>query len=139
MPSSKPLSILLVEDDEIDQRTVKRAFVRNNITNPIFTADNGKEGLEFLRDADTPRPSLILLDLNMPVLSGLEFLEEVKADPELRSIPVVVLTSSAQPTDKTHSYELGVAGYIVKPVDFVKLVEATKVLNVYWTLCEKPE
>jgi CheY-like chemotaxis protein len=101
--------------------------------------------LEFLRregryaqSADAPRPGLILLDLNMPVMNGIEFLRIIKADDSLKSIPVVVLTSSRDSPDRVASYKLGVAGYITKPVDFSKFLEAVKIFDLYWSLCELP-
>jgi len=137
--------ILLVEDDVVDIKTVQRAFRENHIVNPLFTVGNGQEALEFLRHEgrhedpqNNPRPGIILLDLNMPVMNGLEFLKAVKADHELRSIPVVVLTTSKEENDRVASYNLGIAGYIVKPVEFDKFVEAVRTINLYWTLCQLP-
>jgi CheY-like chemotaxis protein len=136
------LNILLVEDDEVDIMTVQRAFKKGNITNPLFLAGNGIEALAMLRD--TPeQPSaipadrrLILLDLNMPKMNGLEFLHELRSDPAIRHIPVVVLTTSNEERDRVQAYNLNVAGYILKPVTFSTFVELMITLNNYWALCE---
>jgi CheY-like chemotaxis protein len=136
------LNILLVEDDEVDVMTVQRAFKRGNINNPLYLASNGLEALAMLRD--TPgQPSvipierrLILLDLNMPKMNGLEFLHELRADAALNHIPVVVLTTSNEEQDRVQAYDLNVAGYILKPVTFSIFVELMVTLNKYWTLCE---
>lgn len=136
------LNILLVEDDEVDIMTVQRAFKKGNITNPLYLAGNGIEALAMLRDTPA-QPSLIpaerrliLLDLNMPKMNGLEFLQELRADPAIRHIPVVVLTTSNEERDRVQAYDLNVAGYILKPVTFSIFVELMVTLNKYWTLCE---
>ncbi len=141
----KPLNILLVEDDVVDVMNVRRAFQKQRIANPLYVVGNGAEALDFLRHrgafsdpATAPRPGIILLDLNMPVMNGIEFLREVKHDPQLRLIPVVVLTTSAEENDRVESYGLGVAGYIVKPVQFAKFVRAVTTIDLYWELCELP-
>lgn len=139
----KPLSFLLIDDDEVDVMTVKRAFKKNNITSPLYTASNGIEALAMLRGKDMPKllpgqRRLILLDLNMPKMGGIEFLRELRADPELRALPVIVLTTSNEDKDKVEAYNLNVAGYIIKPVTFSKFVEAVATLNKYWTLNEMP-
>ncbi|MBD1925867.1 response regulator [Trichocoleus sp. FACHB-90] len=139
----KMTNLLLVDDDEVDVMTVRRAFKKNNITNPFYVAHNGLEALAILRDEDNvtkiPRERrLILLDLNMPKMGGIEFLRELRADPELRSTPVIVLTTSNEDKDKVEAYNLNVAGYILKPVTFTKFVEAVATLNQYWMLSEMP-
>ncbi|WP_327321096.1 response regulator [Gloeocapsopsis dulcis] len=136
-------NILLVEDDEVDVMNVKRAFKKNNITNPLYIAANGLEALAMLRgennDCQIPRERrLVLLDLNMPKMNGIEFLRELRADPELRFTPVIVLTTSNEDRDKVEVYNLNVAGYILKPVTFANFVEAVATLNKYWTLSEIP-
>lgn len=135
----KTLNILLVEDDQVDVMNVKRAFERNRIANPLFVAGDGIAGLELLRSGKIPNERrLILLDLNMPRMSGIEFLKELRADPELHLTPVVVLTTSDDERDKIDAYNLNVAGYLLKPVTFVNFVEAMAALNKYWTLVELP-
>lgn len=137
------IPILLVEDDQVDVMTVKRALKVNKITNPLFVVSNGEEALSFLRhqgafsEAEkSPRPGIILLDLNMPVMNGIDFLKAVKAEDDLKRIPVVVLTTSKADEDRVGSFNLCIAGYIVKPVEFDKFVEAVKLIDLYWTLSE---
>ncbi len=136
MGSARP--ILLVEDDDIDARTVSRALKEVHITNPVARVIHGEEALAWLRNPESDRPGLILLDLNLPVMNGIEFLQAVKSDQHLRSIPVVVLTTSRLETDRLASFDLSVAGYIVKPVDYGKFVDAVRTINLYWTLSEAP-
>ncbi|CAN5753396.1 response regulator [soil metagenome] len=137
--NSRMLNVLLVEDDEVDVMNVRRAFKKNNITNPLWTAGNGIEALEVLRGSAMPTERrLVLLDLNMPRMNGIEFLRELRADPELHSTPVVVLTTSDDERDRVEAFNLNVAGYILKPVTFMSFVEAMATLNKYWTLVELP-
>ena len=139
MTTAKPLHILLVEDDQIDQMNVRRAFERNKITNPLYVAENGIEALDMLRDGRVPdERRLILLDLNMPKMNGIEFLKALRADPQIGHTPVVVLTTSNDEQDKVNAYDLNVAGYLLKPVTFTSFVELTAALNKYWTLVELP-
>lgn len=137
------VSILLVEDDEVDTMNVQRAFRKTNISNPLFHAENGLEALDMLRGSGgveklIPKPRIILLDLNMPRMNGIEFLRELRADPELHDISVVVLTTSNEERDKVAAYNLNVAGYILKPVEPEKFIEAIGTLNLYWNLIELP-
>ena len=137
--SDRVLNILLVEDDEVDVMNVKRAFERNNVSNPLFVAGNGLEGLEVLRGDELPKERrLVLLDLNMPKMNGIEFLQALRADPELAATPVVVLTTSNDDQDKIDAYNLNVAGYLLKPVTFSNFCERMTTLNKYWTLVEMP-
>lgn len=115
----------------------------NKIANPLFVVQNGEEGLKFLRHQDgfsdpekSPKPGIMLLDLNMPLMNGIEFLKVVKSDDDLKRIPVVVLTTSKVDEDRVESFNLSVAGYIIKPVEFEKFVEAVKLIDLYWTLSE---
>jgi CheY-like chemotaxis protein len=133
------LNILLVEDDEVDVMNVKRAFQKNHIANPLFTAGDGIEALEQLRSGAIPKARrIVLLDLNMPRMSGIEFLRELRADPELRSTTVVVLTTSNAERDKVDAYDLNVAGYLLKPVTFANFCDVMAALNRYWALVELP-
>jgi len=140
----KVIHILLVEDDEVDVMNVKRAFKKGNITNPLYVANNGVEAFVKLRGDENSSPSipsarrLILLDLNMPRMGGIEFLQELRADPGLKHIPVIVLTTSNADQDRVQAYNLNVAGYLLKPVTFSAFVEVVITLNKYWTLCEIP-
>lgn len=134
----RELHILLVDDDEVDVMTVQRAFSKSNLTNPIHVAGNGIEALERLRDGTIPSRRLVLLDLNMPRMNGIEFLQQVRADPALQATCVVVLTTSNEDRDKIDAYRLNVAGYLLKPVTFHSFVELMTTLNRYWTLVEMP-
>jgi len=134
--SDKP--ILLVEDDQVDVMTVRRALKEVKVTNPVVTLENGEEALKYLRDPDNAPPCIILLDLNMPIMNGIEFLQVVKNDSLLRRIPVVVLTTSEEQQDKMSSFDLGVAGYLAKPVDYRQFVEVMRTFDAYWTLSEVP-
>ena len=136
MRSRKP--VLLVEDDAVDAMTVKRAFVELHVVNPLDIVENGEEALSYLQNPENEDPCVILLDLNLPKMNGIEFLRVAKQDQRLRSIPVVVLTSSEEEQDKIDSFDLSVAGYIVKPVDYQRLVEAVKTIDLYWTLSQLP-
>ena len=136
---SNLLNILLVEDDEVDVMNVKRAFLKAHITNPLFIAGDGIEALEKLRSGEVPNERrLVLLDLNMPRMNGIEFLREVRSDPELSATPVIVLTTSTMERDKLDAYGLNIAGYLVKPVTFDKFCELMAALNKYWMLVELP-
>jgi CheY-like chemotaxis protein len=133
------INILLVEDDEVDVMTVKRAFQKANITNPLFVASNGLEALEVLRKEELPpQRRLILLDVNMPKMNGIEFLREVRADPKLQPITVVVLTTSNEERDRIEAFKLNVAGYLLKPVTFGQFAEVMTTINKYWALMEMP-
>ncbi len=136
------ISILLVEDDEVDVMNVKRAFKKNNITNPLFLAGNGVEALEMLRGQGeqpmVPLPRIILLDLNMPKMGGIEFLTELRKDENLKSITVFVMTTSNEDRDKVEAYKLNVAGYILKPLSMESFISAVSILNNYWQLIEFP-
>lgn len=135
----KQLNILVIDDDEVDVMNVQRAFKKGNITNPLFVASDGILGLEMLRGAEFPKTNrLVLLDLNMPRMSGIEFLRELRADPELKATTVVVLTTSNDTRDKVDAYNLNVAGYLTKPVTFGSFVDLMIMLNKYWMLVELP-
>jgi CheY-like chemotaxis protein len=136
-----PMTILLVEDDEVDIMNVKRAFKKNNISNPLIVAHNGLEALELLRSKaiDAQKPKVVLLDLNMPKMGGIEFLKEIRQDPELATLSVFVMTTSNEDGDKIDAFNLNVAGYILKPLSMERFIAAVSTLNSYWTLCEFPE
>jgi CheY-like chemotaxis protein len=137
MRNSKP--ILLVEDDSVNVMTTKRALQDLNVTNQPVHKVNGEQALEYLRGQGNQKPCVILLDLNMPKMNGIEFLKIAKADDELKQIPVIVLTTSNSEQDRAESFKLSVAGYIVKPTDYTKFVEAIKTICDYWTLSELPD
>lgn len=137
MKGTKP--ILLVEDDRVDAMTVKRALKKIHVSNPLVTAGNGEEALAWLENGENGPPCIILLDLNMPRMNGIEFLAAIKNRDVLKNIPVVVLTTSKDEMDRSKSFDRGAAGYMVKPVDYVQFVEVIKTINLYWTLSELPE
>ncbi|MDY6782258.1 MAG: response regulator [Cyanobacteriota bacterium] len=141
--ATKKLSILLVDDDEVDVMTVKRAFRKNELEHQLWVASNGLEALDILR-GNQPKSThlfpncnrLILLDLNMPKMGGIEFLQEMRADNALKAIPVVILTTSNEDKDKVSAYNFNVAGYLIKPVTFDKFVKTIATLNQYWLASE---
>jgi two-component system response regulator len=135
----KTFTILMADDDEDDRLLTKDALLESRVRNNLYCVEDGVELLEYLRregkfsdPATSPRPGLILLDLNMPRKDGREALKEIKADAELQNIPVVILTTSGQEEDKVKGYNLGAASYITKPVNFEGLVELMKALGKYW-------
>lgn len=140
--AEKLVTVLLVEDDLVDVMNVQRAFKKNNMQNPLAHAKNGIEALAMLKGDEgytkiEPRPQIILLDLNMPKMNGLEFLKALRNDSELKSISVFVMTTSNDERDRIDAFNLNVAGYILKPVSFEKFVGAVSILNSYWKLCEQ--
>lgn len=134
--TSKP--ILLIEDDSVDAMTVKRALKELRVSNPLQHVENGEEALAYLRNPANERPCLILLDINMPVMNGIEFLHALKALPDLKCLPVVALTTSDEQEDKVESFQLGVAGYMRKPVEYQQFVEIIRTIDAYWTISESP-
>lgn len=137
MRSKRPL--LLVEDDQVDAMTVKRAFKEIHIANRLEIVSNGSEALSFLRNSENETPCIILLDLNMPKMNGVEFLKIKNQDENIRRIPVIVLTTSEEEQDRANSFDLGIAGYMVKPVDYRSFVDVVKTIDLYWTLSRLPE
>jgi CheY-like chemotaxis protein len=143
MTHPQQLNIFLVEDDEVDVMNVQRALKKNNATSTLYRAANGIEALAMLRTnnqilTENNSRLLILLDLNMPKMGGLEFLKELRADPALCKLPVVILTTSMQDSDLATAYQYNVAGYIIKPITFSNFVETIDVLNRYWSISEMP-
>jgi CheY-like chemotaxis protein len=137
MSIDRKTHILLVDDDDIDVMNVRRAFEKGKIENPLYHAEDGLAALEMLRDGTIPKQRrLVLLDLNMPRMNGIEFLKELRADPELHGTAVVVLTTSDEERDRIEAYHFHVAGYLVKPVRFLSFIELMTTLNRYWTLME---
>lgn len=145
MNASLAVEIMLVEDNPEDLELVQRALRKAKLANHIHVARDGAEALDYLfcegaftarKIADSPR--VILLDLKLPKVDGLEVLKRIKSDPRTKMIPVVVLTSSKEQTDVVESYQLGVNSYIVKPVNFERFVEAVGHLGLYWLLLNQP-
>ncbi len=137
--------ILLIEDNPDDEALTLRAFERNSIRNPVVVKRDGAAALDFLlaRGADAERdpaelPLVVLLDLKLPKVGGLEVLRQVRADPVTRIVPVVVLTSSREEQDLVESYEIGANSYVRKPVDFQEFVAAVRSLGLYWLLLNEP-
>ncbi|GAP08980.1 response regulator containing a CheY-like receiver domain and an HTH DNA-binding domain [Bellilinea caldifistulae] len=132
--------ILLVEDNPMDLDLTRRAFSRRRVLNPIEVARDGEEAIDWIRhwDEGAPIPVLVLLDLKLPRVDGLEVLRRYKEHPLYRSIPVVVLTTSEEDRDIETAYRLGANSYIVKPVEFEKFVEVAAQIEVYWTLLNQP-
>lgn len=131
--------VLMVEDDPNDVVLVRRAFRKANLPHPVHAVEDGDAAIAYLdgqgvhaNRETSPMPRLILLDLKLPRKSGLEVLEWIKAQPRLRRVPVVVLTSSRQPSDVNRAYDLGVNSYLVKPVSFDRLLEMVKTIEAYW-------
>jgi len=137
MRNFKP--IMLVDDDDVDAIITQRAVNELKITNQLIRKVDGEDALAYLRDGNNPKPCVILLDLNMPRMNGFEFLKIAKADADLKRIPVIILSTSDVDQNIVDSFELGVAGYIVKPVDYMQFVEAMRTLNMYWTLSYLPD
>jgi two-component system, response regulator len=138
-----PFPVLLVEDNKHDVRFAQRAWEQNKIGNPLFIVPNGQACLDFLYhqgdySSASPRPGIILMDVRMPVMDGIQCLEHIRADPALNTIPVIMLTTSKQEEDRIRSYRLGCNTFIEKPVDFSKFSEAVKTIHVYWTLSTLP-
>ena len=136
MKNKKP--ILLLEDDEIDQETIRRAFKELKVNNPLVVASNGEEGLAYLNNPQNDQPCLIILDLVMPKMNGFDFLKTIKAHDTFKIIPVVVLSTSEEDRSRVESFGLGVAGYMLKPTDHTKFFETIRIINLYWTLSELP-
>jgi CheY-like chemotaxis protein len=139
IPKQDIKPVLLAEDDIIDAMAVKKAFKHLHIKNNLFIVTNGEEALEFLRDKDNPKPQIILLDLNMPKMGGIEFMKIAKADDKLRNIPVVILTTSKAEQDRVITFRLGAAGYIMKPMDHNDFIEMMDTIHQYWELTLFPD
>jgi CheY-like chemotaxis protein len=139
MPTKKDISILLVEDNEVDVMGVQRAFRQSNLENPIIVASDGLAALGLLRDGNSvSRPYLILLDLNMPRMDGIEFLQEVRKDNHLKKSVIFVLTTSDAPEDRSKAYDQNIAGYIVKGKTAGGFVDTIGLLNRYIEVCALP-
>ena len=130
---ASPRPIILVEDNPDDERLTLRSLRRSKITNPILIARNGEEALNLVFNTH-PLPSVVLLDLKLPKLNGLDVLRRIRAEPKFKTLPVVVLTSSSEEPDIIESYNLGANSYVRKPVDFEEFAQAVTQLGLYWAL-----
>lgn len=130
--------ILLVEDDAVDVMTVKRCFKQLKVSTQLLVAGNGEEALLQLSKESVAMPCIILLDINMPKMNGLELLQHLKSSAKLKKIPVVMLTSSKEDTDVSRCFELGVSGYLVKPVEYEQFVQIIELFCGYWSKSELP-
>ena len=145
MQEKHVVEILLVEDNKNDVELIKQALKKHGLANKVLTVDDGQKALEYIfvtgpfsgRDINV-KPKLIILDLKLPKIDGLEVLRRIKSDERTKTIPVVMLTSSKEEKHAIESYKLGVNSYIVKPVEFEKLVQSTAELGLYWLLVNKP-
>jgi CheY-like chemotaxis protein len=135
----KEVTLLLIEDDDVDAMSITRAFKKMHIGNNIIRANDGLEGLELLRSGEVPSPYIILLDLQMPRLNGFEFLEAIREDPELAKSTVFVLTTSKSDEDITASYKKNIAGYFVKEQVGEGFLDIVKMLKGYWKIVHFPE
>lgn len=134
----KVVTILLVEDDDVDAMAIQRSFHKNRIANPIVRAYDGEEALHLLKNSDVPKPYIILLDLNMPRMGGLEFLDNIRNDEDLKSSVVFILTTSKDDRDITSSYKKFVAGYFIKEETGVEFENITELLSGYWKIVHLP-
>ena len=137
--------ILLVEDNKHDVRIARRAWRVNRISNPLYVVPHGQACLDFLRNESKysdplqfPRPGIILMDIRMPIMDGIECLQAIKSDPKLKVLPVIMLTTSKEDADRVRSYKLGCNTFIQKPVDFDKMIKAMQAIHLYWNLAELP-
>jgi CheY-like chemotaxis protein len=134
MKSSAP--ILLIEDDKVDQISVKRAMKDAEVTNELLIAQHGEAAFDILNHH--PRPSLILLDLNMPKMNGLEFLQKIKSIEEINAVPVLIITTSNAAEERLAAFRMGACGFMIKPVEYPDFVRMFSIINSYWTLSETP-
>jgi two-component system, response regulator len=138
MTRSNGRKILLVEDNPDDVALTLRAFKKNNIMNEVVVAKDGKEALDLLFDKSKDLPAIVLLDLKLPKVDGLEVLKQIRSEKDTKMIPVIILTSSKQDEDLKNGYKLGCNSYIRKPVDFTQFAEAVRLLGLYWLVLNEP-
>lgn len=138
MENSQERPILLVEDTLSDIELTKRAFKQANILNPLVVAENGEEALDYLFSRETTQPALILLDVNMPGINGIEVLRRIRENDKTKRLLVVMLTSSDEDRDRLASYDLHANSYLRKPVDFIRFAETVNMLGMYWLLLNEP-
>ncbi len=143
--NEKEFIVLMAEDDEHDIMATRRAWKANRMANPLYIVNDGEECLEYLyrrgaytEPASSPRPGIVLLDINMPKMDGLETLKAIRESLEFRHLPVIMLTTSQAEEDRVKSYDLGANAYIVKPIGFDNFSEAIRTINLFWKLVELP-
>jgi len=141
--TKRTMAILLVEDNPADVELTLRAFRKRKLSNPLHVARDGEEALDYVHDrgafaGNAPVPGLVLLDIRLPKVDGIEVLRQMKGDPVYRAVPVVMLTTSQEDTDIRRCYELGANSYIVKPVDFDKFLDVVARIDLYWLLTNQP-
>jgi len=141
----KPFVVLMAEDDENDIIATKRAWEKCKISNPLYIVNNGEECLDYLHHrgkysdpSSSPDPGILLLDIRMPRMDGLTTLEHIRKDKKLRMLPVVILTTSAEESDRMQSYNIGANAFIIKPVGFSNFAQALEKINLFWELVELP-
>ena len=138
---SKKVNYWLIDDDAVDIMAIQRAFKKSEIVSPLYTAGNGIEALELLQSSpnlNLASRNIILLDLDMPKMGGIEFLERLRQIPALKTLPVIVLTTSSHERDRTAAYRLGVLGYMIKPVNFSRLIDLVETVDLYLSYCLFP-
>jgi CheY-like chemotaxis protein len=138
MTDSKLLRFLLIEDDDAHASITMRSLQQNRVVNVVDRVADGEQALEYLKARGTPRPDVILLDLNLPKIGGHEILTRIKADPDLCTIPVVVLTTSDAEVDRVRAYRHHVNSYLVKPIDFERFRQLVRELSLYWGVWNQP-
>jgi len=141
--NSKPFSILHIDDDQVDKMVIEKVIRKLGITTHLFHAGDGEEALDLLRGtngktAPDPMPDIIITDINMPRMNGLEFLKALREDPKLRHMSVIIMTTSNDDVDRREAYSYNVAGYVIKPVDIQQFENTFQILHAYWKLCEWP-
>ena len=146
MTPKEPFVVLMAEDDEHDIVATKRAWQKHHVVNPLYIVNDGEECLDFLHrrgkyndPATSPRPGIVLLDINMPKLDGLKVLKHIREEEGLHRLPVIILTTSKAEEDRLSSYDLGANAYIVKPVGFENFSEAVRRINLFWQLVDLPD
>lgn len=143
--NEKDFVVLMAEDDEHDVMATRRAWKTNRMANPLYVVNDGEECLDYLHrrgtyadPATAPRPGILLLDINMPKMDGLETLKAIRESREFKHLPIIMLTTSQAEEDRLKSYDLGANAYIVKPVGFENFSEAIRTINLFWKLVELP-
>lgn len=141
--NNKPFSILHIDDDQVDRMIIEKVIRKSGITTHLFHAADGEEALDLLRGTNgktvpDPMPDIIITDINMPRMNGLEFLKELRSDPQLHHISVLIMTTSNDDADRKEAFSYNVSGYVIKPVDIHQFESTFQILHAYWKLSEWP-